>query len=285
MLGKIIAVVNHKGGCGKTTTTCNLANAVASRCKLRVLVIDNDVQCNTTAMLLNGVNFDHSLYDVYKESPIPIEKIVLPTLVHENLHCFPNSRETATVEKRLNALNVQTKSFIGYRVLRNRIREYAIHNFDLVFIDNAPNLGIFVMNALLAADFALVPHEAGSRNSLEGLTTAIGFIQEIQNDPVDGNPELKFLRVLVTMAKKRTMVFRALMSQLRRHLSEEDIFRTIISDSTQFQQSELAGITMLQLCPTAAGTLSYRDLADELTGILDMRPTTAEDESYERAAN
>ncbi|MGO9375197.1 MAG: ParA family protein [Syntrophobacteraceae bacterium] len=284
MPGKVIAVVNHKGGCGKTTTTCNLANSVASRCKLKVLVIDNDVQCNTTAMLLSGVDFEHSLYNVYKENPIPIENIMVPTLVHENLYCLPNSRESATVEKRLNAINVETKSFTGYRVLRNRVREYAINNFDLIFVDNAPNLGIFVMNALLMADFALVPHEAGSRNSLDGLTTAIRFIQEIQSDPIDGNPDLKFLRVLVTMAKKRTMVFRALMGQLRRHLSESDVFKTIISDSTQFQQSELTNTTMLQLCPTAAGTLAYRDLADELTAILGMRPQ-AEGENYERAAN
>ena len=129
------------------------------------------------------------------------------------------------------------------------------------------------MNALLMADFALVPHEAGSRNSLEGLTTAIRFIQEIQSDSIDGNPDLKFLRVLVTMVKKRQLtVLRALMGQLRRHLSESDVFKTIISDSTQFQQSELTNTTMLQLCPTAAGTLAYRDLADELTSILGMRP-------------
>jgi chromosome partitioning protein len=119
-----------------------------------------------------------------------------------SVYCMPNDREkTAYEEPRLASLLVKGRIEESLLLYRNRIRDYSRNNFDIVLVDNPPNLGLFTTMSLHMSDFVIVPNEAGSRFSLEGLMNAVGFIDEVREHPEISNPDLRFLRLLITKAE------------------------------------------------------------------------------------
>lgn len=267
-MGVVIAIVNNKGGVGKTTAACNLAHAMGLLGR-RVLVVDLDPQCNATALLLaHHLDRQQSLYELLaRESlDLPITRFIYPSS-YDRVFCLPNVPETASLEPEL--ILSAPASFLR---LRRHLRDYALRHFDFVIIDNPPNLGTFVICALNTADFALVPVKAGSAFSVAGLLKAVRLINEVRTQD---NKDLKFLRLLINHVDKRTLISRALTEQLFRTFREDQIFRTSIPGNTAFEQAEAAGATIFLYNSSAPGARAFRELAQELLDIFAGEPIPA----------
>lgn len=262
MAGIICCITNNKGGVGKTSLTCNLGTALSLQNK-KVLIVDNDAQANTTGVLLNSGNpIRNSLYELLDpeptDTPIPIENCIHPTK-HKGLYCLPNVDETSGLEMDLVKLHPQSSFF-----LRNAIREYAQNNFDITLIDCSPTLGLFVANALYASDFAIVPIDAGSAYSLDGLRKVLDLISAIQGN---GNPDLKFLKLLINRVDKRTAVSKAIISDIEERFPEQ-VFNNMIPTDTACQKAEYIKQTLFTYAPTSRGSKAYRLLAKEVISLL-----------------
>lgn len=261
MEGKVVALVNNKGGVGKTTLTVNLAHALANR-KRHVLVTDTDSQCNATSLLTDSKFLETSLYEVLDGTVTgnsDLERAIYPT-AYERLYCLANVEETSALE-----FDLSKNLPDNYMILRNKLRNYAQQNYDYTLIDCPPNLGFFVINALFAADFVIVPVLCQSSFALEGLTRAINLITEIRDT---GNPDLRFLRLLINAVDKRTSMSRVIEDHLIKNFGEDEIFDTKIGTSTTFQQAEFMRKTILRYSPRSPGAKAYRGLAKEMTEIL-----------------
>lgn len=261
-MGFIISIVNNKGGVGKTVTTCNLADALGKQDK-KVLVVDMDSQCNTTAMLMpNGLENRYNLYDILNPltSPKDLDLYTCPT-EYTNVTLIPNISETATVEPEM--ISKAPDSFFR---LRNIIRKYAVGEYDYCLIDNPPNMGTFVMCSLYASDFALVPIRAGSAFSVEGLVKATRLIEDIRGK---GNADLRFLRLLINCKDARTAISKAITDQIKNTFDKDQIFETEIPTNTTFEKAEAMGQTIFKYDGTAPGARAFRKLAKELLSTLE----------------
>ncbi|MGO9393624.1 MAG: ParA family protein [Desulfobaccales bacterium] len=259
-MGVIIAIVNNKGGVGKTTAACNLAHALGLLGK-RVLVVDLDPQCNATSLLLsNRLDRQHSLYELLAHETLgfPLAGAIYPGQ-YEGVSCLPNVPETAALEPEL-IMGAPASLFR----LRRHLRHYALRHFDLVIIDTPPNLGSFVICALNTADFALVPVKAGSAFSVSGLLQAVRLINEVR---VKDNKDLKDLRLLINQVDRRTVISRTLTEQIFKAFGKDQIFKTSIPGNTAFEQAEAAGATIFRWNANAPGARAFRELAQELLDI------------------
>ncbi len=271
MAGSIVAVVNNKGGVGKTTVTCNLAHALGlAGC--RVLVVDLDSQCNSTQMLLPpGLEPQHSFYEFMASDELTVSwhECLVPT-AYEGVSCLPNVPETAGLEPQL--ILQAPASFLR---LRHRLRDQARQQFDVTLLDNPPNIGTFVLCALHAADFVLVPVKAGSAFSVEGLLKAVRLINEIRRQ---GNLDLRLLRLLINQVDRRTSISKTIAAQLAAAFRPDQVFATSIPMNTLFEQAEMARQTILAFAPQSSGSRAFHDLARELLAILPLSLTGSERE-------
>jgi len=261
--GKIIAVCNNKGGVGKTTLATNLSHAFSNLNK-SVLVVDLDSQCNATSLLLKQGFAKTSLYDLFNDPGMPIESAIYAT-EYEQVKLLPNVEETSALELELLEMKGLQQSF---KILRERLRDYAVNKFDYVILDTPPNMGFFVISALHASDFVIVPVLAGSAYSVEGLSRAIALITNIQGT---SNPDLKFLRLLVNAVDMRTSMSRVSLRILAESFGEESIFKTTIPVSAAFQQAEHFKKSVIRHAPKTAGARAYRELALEIEDILNSK--------------
>ena len=265
MPGQIIAVVNNKGGVGKTTVTVNLSHALTRQAQ-RVLVVDMDPQCNSTSILLQSDRETPTLYDVYTERDIN-----LPLCIHatnyEQLDCLPNTQYTSALEPSL--LRALPESF---GIIRQRLRSYIQEHYDYALLDCPPNLGFFVVSALQASDFVLVPIKSGSAFSVQGLMKAIDLIREIQET---GNPDLKFLRLLINQVDRRTSTSKVTIAQIKKHFPQDHVFQTMVPTNAAFERAEAELKTIIRYDPTTLGAKAYRALSRELLDIFDhaLTPT------------
>lgn len=259
MKGVIISILSNKGGVGKTTTAVSLGQALAREGK-KTLVVDMDSQCNTTSRLLHREP-RYSLFDILSTAlKVSVDDCIHVTEFQQNLYCLPNTPDSVGIEPVIIKLGSD-----GFTTLRKAIRDYVQENFDYTIIDNPPNHGIFVINSLFASDFAIVPAEAGSKDSIRGLQKAIQFIKDIQRE---GNPDLQFLRLLLTKVDKRTSVCRSIMSQLESYFKDK-MFETFIPFNVDFQKAELLDDTIFKYNLKAAGSKAYRELAKELVDVVE----------------
>jgi cellulose biosynthesis protein BcsQ len=272
----IIAMVNAKGGVGKTTCTCNLAHALALKGK-RVLVIDNDPQANATSLLLGDQTPGHTLFNLLESSmvgsepdlftegqapaegpSVPIESCIYPTLL--GLDVIPNSTDSATLEFDLyqNAAN--------YGLLRRITRTYAQANYDFCLIDCPPTLGVWVVMAMVAGDAVIVPVEAGSRMALDGLASVYTAVEKASKK---ANTELTFLRALINKVDLRTSASKLIVETMRKRFPGKT-FETTIPVNTSIQQAEIYRTTVLKHDPQCNGSKRFRALADELITLTDL---------------
>jgi len=260
-MGHIISVVNNKGGVGKTLTTCNLADALGKK-KKKVLVVDIDSQCNTSLILLpKNTQIRKSLFEII-ESNSKINSLngFIYATKCNNVFVLPNITDTANLEPDL--ITNAPESFFK---LRSLLRDYAINNYDFTIIDCPPNMGSFVLCALYASDFVIVPVKAGSAFSVEGLIRATKLIEEVRTK---GNSDLNFLRLLINSVDNRTAISKAITSQLHNIFDENQVFETQIPVNTAFEKAESMGETIFQNDGTASGARAFRALAIELISIV-----------------
>ena len=256
---RIITVSNQKGGVGKTTTTVNLAAALALQ-GMHVLVIDNDPQGNASTAL----NIPHhsdvaSTYDVLIEGT-PLSEVVQDCPDVENLVVAPATIDLAGAEIELVSLEDRD------RRLAQAIEDYAAYReenglprLDFVFIDCPPSLGLLTVNAFVAAREVLIPIQS-EYYALEGLSQLLSNIELIREHM---NPELVVSAILLTMYDGRTNLSAQVAQEVREHFPQQALESVIprsvrISEAPSFQQ------TVLTSDPSSTGSLAYQAVAREL---------------------
>jgi cellulose biosynthesis protein BcsQ len=183
------------------------------------------------------------------------------TTKYQNVWLLPNVEETAAIEPEL--IRGAPDSYFR---LRDKLRQYAIENFDYTLIDDPPNMGTFVLMSLCASDFALVPIKAGSTFSIQGLVRAVQRIKEVSENY---NHDLRFLRLLINMVDRRTVVGKATVTQVKDLFSATEVFETIIPVNAAFESAESARETILRFDSSSTGAKAIRSLAEELIVILE----------------
>jgi chromosome partitioning protein len=252
----VISFASNKGGVGKTTCCSNLANALGNKGK-RVLVIDQDSQGNTTALLLNGVDPHKTIRDLYAaDGPENITPFILPT-VYENLYLVANESKTAALEPLL-----YTDIISSYYLLKTLIDDIRA-DYDYILIDCPPNLGIFSLQAMIASDAVIVPIIASSKFSITGFTEALQLISDIAESH---NKSLRFLRALVNKVDMRTSVSRLMLEHVRMAFPDK-LFETTIPINADIETAELRNTTVIRQAPHSSGAKRFRLLADELIGL------------------
>ncbi|MBT8342335.1 MAG: ParA family protein [Desulfatitalea sp.] len=254
--GIISAVSNYKGGTGKTTTSVNLSAAIALKGK-RVLLIDGDPQSDSSrALLSTGTQINKSLYDVLAAP----EKVVDPTeyiykTIHPNLLILPNITETSGLEIPMAQQFPESNTF-----LRSAIREYAKEKFDYTFIDCPPTLSIFVNNNLYASDMLIVPMDAGSGNSLEGIKGVLDLMNAIREDGYD----LNLLKILINRVDRRKGAHTANIEDAKERFGAKNVFKSTIPTSSHIQTNEsLRSSTLFTSAPSSKGAQAFRTLCKE----------------------
>jgi len=246
----IAAIINQKGGVGKTTTAINLGAYLANEGK-RVLLIDLDPQANTTSGV--GIHTDKiskSIYDVLIQRS-PIVDAIHPTVV-DNLHIVPSITDLAAIEVEL--APDEEKHYYLKRVLSNFNSVY-----DFILIDCPPALGILTVNALTAASNVIIPLQC-EYFALEGLTRLLTTIQMVKESL---NPQLKLSGILLTMFDSRTILSTDVQKEAKKYFGNK-IYDTYIPRNVRLSESPSHGIPIMFYAPTSKGAIAYSNLAKEV---------------------
>ncbi|MFO7298825.1 MAG: AAA family ATPase [Actinomycetes bacterium] len=245
----VVALANQKGGVGKSTTAVNLSASLALSGK-RVLLIDLDPQGNATSGLgVERASIETSIYDVLlKESSI--EDAIEPTSVR-NLFIVPATIDLAGAEIELvSVLSRETR-------LKAAIASTG-DEFDFVFIDCPPSLGLLTVNALTAADEVVIPIQC-EYYALEGLSQLLRNIQLITNSL---NPSLKVGGVVLTMYDGRTKLSKDVAQQVRDYFGDV-AYKTVIPRSVRLSEAPSYGEPIEAFDPMSRGAIAYRQLGRE----------------------
>jgi chromosome partitioning protein len=249
-MGKVIAIVNQKGGVGKTTTAVNLG-ASFSILEFRTLVIDADPQANATS----GLGFDpkqitNSVYEALVND-VPIKEAIVNTEI-PNLDLLPSHLDLVGAEIEL--INHPKREHILSIALEDIVDDY-----DYIFIDCSPSLGLITVNALTAADSVIIPIQC-EYFALEGLGKLLNTVKIIQNRL---NPELDVEGLLLTMFDIRLRLSHQVVDEVRSHF-ENLVFDTVIHRNTKLGEAPSFGKPAIMYDAASRGANNYLDLAREL---------------------
>ena len=251
-MAKIIAIANQKGGVGKTTTTVNLSACVAALGK-KVLCVDIDPQGNCTSGLgVNKEEPEHSVYDVLINGVEPGDAVV-PT-VAENLFLLCARKELSGAEVEL--VNALSRETVLKRAL-TKVRD----EYDYIFIDCPPSLGLLTINALTAADTLLAPIQC-EYYALEGLSDLMNTVKLVRTHL---NPALDVEGVVLTMFDARTNLSEQVVVEVKKFFRNK-VYSTIIPRSVRLGEAPSFGLPINQYDPKSVGAKAYDALARELTG-------------------
>ncbi len=253
-MATIIAIVNQKGGVGKTTTAVNLATYIAKRGNY-VLVLDMDPQANATS----GFGIDHrnlskGMYEAVIGATTMRE--VICSTVHDGLTIAPATMQLAGASVELVPLDGRE-----YK-LREALVEVR-NDYDFIIIDCPPSLGLLTINSLVASDYVLIPVQA-EYYALEGLGQLVQTIGLVR-DNLDSR--IGILGAVITMFDTRNRLSNQVMMELYKYFPET-IFRTVIPRSIRLAEAPSHGKSILGYDPTSKAARSYERLADEVLDVV-----------------
>ncbi|OKL53332.1 chromosome partitioning protein [Bowdeniella nasicola] len=252
---RIITVSNQKGGVGKTTTTVNLAAALASE-GLNVLVVDTDPQGNaSTALNVPHGQGTPSVYDALVDER-PLDEICVECPDIENLWVVPATIDLAGAEIELVSHDDRAERLA--KAVQTHLEGHE-QRYDYVFIDCPPSLGLLTLNAFVAAREVLIPIQT-EYYALEGLSQLLSNIERIQEAL---NPDLKISTILLTMNDRRTNLSKQVAEEVRKYFPKETL-RTTIPRSVRISEAPSFGQTVITFDKTNSGALAYRMAAKEI---------------------
>ncbi len=248
-MGKIIAVVNQKGGVGKTTSAVNLAAAVGLKGK-KVLLIDIDPQGNATSgMGLNKRELDKSSYDVIING-VPAREVIKKT-EFDNVDVLPANMNLAGAELELvDAERREANLKTALALVKG--------DYDFIFMDCPPSLGLITLNALCAADTVLVPIQC-EYYALEGLSQLTATIRQVKRLY---NPMIEIEGVLLTMYDGRLNLTNQVVEELKRFFPKK-VYSTPIPRNVKLSEAPSYGQPIMYYDKSSKGAAAYMDLADE----------------------
>lgn len=249
-MAKKLAIVNQKGGVGKSTTAINLGAALAEE-GLKVLIVDIDPQGNASSGLgIDKTEVEYSIYDLLLEG-VDFSDVII-SVNESKLDIIPANIDLAGAE-------IELVSQISRESRLDKALKGDTDIYDYILIDCPPSLGLLTLNALTAADGVIVPIQC-EYYALEGLGQLLETIKLVQNNL---NSRLKLEGVLLTMYDSRTNLSDQVADEVKKHFSDE-IYQTVIPRNVRLSEAPSFGQSIISYDNRSSGAKAYRKLAQEV---------------------
>lgn len=244
-MAQTIAIANHKGGVGKTTSAVNIGAGLANS-GYRTLLVDMDAQANLTDTL-HVVNTQFNVYDIMKGEAEPLPVVITPTL-----HVIPATLDLATAE-------VELSTAIGREQLLTEALQPLQPQYDYIIIDTAPTLGLLTINALTAADAVVIPMQAEyyALKGIKGLTDVITNVRRRINS------RLRIGGVIITQYDARTTLHKQLRDTIAAQFGAA-MFNTSVRNCIAVAEAQAKGSDIFTYDNNSAGAEDYRNIVEEI---------------------
>jgi len=248
-----LAVVNQKGGVGKTTTAVNLATSLALAGR-RVLLIDCDPQGNATSGLGQKDTVEHSIYDALTGG-VPLADVILKDVVVPGLDLAPATLDLAGAE-------MEMFQELSRETILKKIIKPIEKNYQYIFIDGPPSLGLLTLNILTAADAVLIPIQC-EYYALEGISQLMNIVERVQQHL---NPKLAIGLVVLTMHDERINLSRQVVAEVREFFGEM-VAKTIVPRNVRLSEAPSFGQPIALYDAKSKGAVAYAELAQEVIAL------------------